>query len=48
LRIFLQQLFLLPHHHPVDLDCLRHERRDDVEEPPVVLELLFAAERLVD
>ena len=48
LGVLLEQLFLLPHHHPVDLDRLREERGDDVEERVVAAELLVADERLVD
>jgi hypothetical protein len=48
LRVLLEQLFLLPHHHAVDLDRLREERGDDVEELMIAVELQVGDERLVD
>ncbi len=43
LGVFLQQLFLLPHHHAVDLDRLGEERGDDVQKAVIVAKLLVAA-----
>jgi hypothetical protein len=48
LRVLFEQLFLLPHDHPVDLDRLREERSDDVHENVVAAKLLVADVRLVD
>ena len=48
LRILLDQLFLLPHHHAVDLNRLRQICPDDIHERMVVGELLVVAVRLID
>ena len=39
LRVLLQQLFLLAHHHSIDLNRLGEKRGDDVEEPMIAAQL---------
>ena len=48
LRVLLEEDFLLPHDHPVDLDGLAEEGGDDIEEAGVAAELVIGGEGFID